>query len=67
MKWIMTITGLLMTGGAGFLYYRDSQKANKLEITKVVKNGSKPGSTEKKISPINVSTLQQAQVPPNLD
>ena len=56
-----------MTGGAGFLYYRDSQKANKLEITKVVKNGSKPGSTEKKISPINVSTLQQAQVPPNLD
>lgn len=67
MKWLMVVGGLGMCGGAGFMFYQASQKSKKLEITKVVTNGTKPSSTEKKISPINVSTLQAAQVPPNLD
>ncbi|XP_001606602.1 sensory neuron membrane protein 1 [Nasonia vitripennis] len=67
MKWLMVVGGLGMSGAAGFMYYQATQKSKKLEITKAVTNGTKPGSTEKKISPINVNTLQAAQVPPNLD
>ncbi|XP_058792829.1 sensory neuron membrane protein 1-like [Phymastichus coffea] len=66
MKWLMLLAGLGMGGGAGFLYYKATQGSDKLEITKVPKDNGKPGSTEKKISPLNVNTLQ-ARVPPVLD
>ncbi|KAJ8687778.1 hypothetical protein QAD02_023572 [Eretmocerus hayati] len=59
MKWIMVLGGLCMAGVAGFLYYQNMQKSRKLEITKP--------SNGKQVSPLNVHTLQAAQVPPNLD
>lgn len=63
----MLLGALGMGGTAGFLYYRATQNGNKLEITKVPKQNGKASSAEKKISSLNVNTLQAAQVPPILD
>lgn len=67
MKWAMVLGGLAIAGVGGFMYYQATQKSDKLEITKMPTSNGKPNSTEKKISPLNVSTLQAAQVPPMLD
>ncbi|KAJ8687777.1 hypothetical protein QAD02_023571 [Eretmocerus hayati] len=63
LKWLMVLAGLIMSVVAGYMYNQSSQKLSNFEITKF--SNSKSGN-EKKIPPINIHTIQSAQVSPNL-
>lgn len=60
----MTILGIGLIGGAGGLYYKDSQSSQKLEITKISPNSLTNGN---KNWPLDVNGLQSNTVPPALD
>nr|ALG36152.1 sensory neuron membrane protein 1 [Sclerodermus sp. MQW-2015] len=69
LKWLNVLGGLGMCGASGYLYYKNRGKENKLDITKVSpQNGNRHASSEeKKWQQMNISTIQAATVPPNLD
>nr|AWS20447.1 sensory neuron membrane protein 1 [Aphidius gifuensis] len=64
LKWTMTLLGIGLIGGAGGLYYKDSQASQKLEITKISPNSLTNGN---KNWPLDVNGLQSNTVPPALD
>ena len=64
----MLVVGMGLGGAGAGLEYKKRQAAKKLEITKVSPQpGSRNGSGEEKKWPLNVTTLQAAQVPPSID
>ncbi|XP_066583077.1 sensory neuron membrane protein 1-like isoform X2 [Prorops nasuta] len=70
MKWLNVLGGLGMCGASGYLYYKNRGKESKLDITKVSPQNSNrigSGGEEKKWQQMNISTIQAATVPPNLD
>ena len=68
MKWFTILVGACATGAAGALYYKNMDK-NKLDITKVTPQSQDGQDDEQKKWPptMNISTIQSATVPPNLD
>lgn len=62
-KNLMLIGGVGVGAYAGFLHYKSMQAENKLNGKQAQK---KPMSPEKNNS-MNISTLQPASVPPNID
>ncbi|XP_043284448.1 sensory neuron membrane protein 1 isoform X2 [Venturia canescens] len=67
-KWMMLVSGLGLGGAAAGLEYKKRQSEKKLDITKVTpQQASRTESGNEKKWPLNVSTLQAAQVPPSLD
>ncbi|XP_050445095.1 sensory neuron membrane protein 1-like [Cataglyphis hispanica] len=67
LKWLMVLGGIGMCAAAGGLYYKNRDNSGKLDITKVTpKNNS--SNQEKSWPPtMNISTIQAASVPANLD
>ncbi|XP_008215384.2 sensory neuron membrane protein 1 [Nasonia vitripennis] len=65
-KFLMMFGGLGMAGYAGFMHYKATQGENTTEVKKVPVKSSPNGvgSGEKKI---NISTIQPAPLPPNVD
>lgn len=68
-KWLMVLGGMGLGGTAAGLHYKRKQSENKLDITKVTPQNESRKSTgnEKKWQTMNISTIQAAAVPPNLD
>ncbi|KAK0097725.1 hypothetical protein PV326_014253 [Microctonus aethiopoides] len=67
MKWTMVVLGLGLGGAAGGLFYKAQQGSQKLNITKIMPKTIKNTNDGEKTWPVNVSTIQGAAVPPNLD
>lgn len=68
LKWVTIAVGTCASGAAGALYFKNKDK-NKLDITKVTpQSGKEKDDDQKKWPPtMNISTIQSATVPPNLD
>lgn len=68
LKWLMILGGIGMGAAAGVLYYKNRENTGKLEVTKVTPKNDNTSKTEKSWPPtMNISTIQAASVPPNLD
>lgn len=67
MKWTMVVLGLGLGGAAGGLFYKAQQASQKLNITKIMPKTIQNTNDGEKTWPVNVSTIQSAVVPPNLD
>lgn len=68
LKWLTIFVGACATGAAGALYFKNKDK-NKLDITKVTPQSPNGKDDDQKKWPptMNISTIQSATVPPNLD
>ncbi|XP_076179676.1 sensory neuron membrane protein 1 [Ptiloglossa arizonensis] len=68
LKWLTSVAGAGLIGGAAALYFKNKDK-NKLDITKVSPQSKNGKDNEEKKWPLemNISTIQSAAVPPNLD
>ncbi|XP_076639657.1 sensory neuron membrane protein 1 [Colletes latitarsis] len=68
LKWLTIVVGAGLSGGAAALHYKNREK-NKLDITKVTPQSQSAKEDDQKKWPpqMNISTIQSAAVPPNLD
>lgn len=63
----MVLGGIGMCAAAGGLYYKNRENSGKLEITKVTPKNNSSNMEKSWPSNMNISTIQAASVPANLD
>lgn len=68
LKWIFIVVGAALGGAGGYMHYKNQEK-NSLDVTKVTprSQSGKDGEQKKWPTQMNISTIQSAAVPPNLD
>ncbi|CAD1478955.1 unnamed protein product [Heterotrigona itama] len=66
LKWITIISGTCMSGAAVTMFFKNKDKGS-MDVTKVTPQTQSGKDGEKKWNQMNISTIQSAAVPPNLD
>ncbi|XP_076247574.1 sensory neuron membrane protein 1 [Calliopsis andreniformis] len=68
LKWVFMVAGACMGGAGAALHFKNKDK-NSLDVTKVTPQSQNGKDSEEKKWPtqMNISTIQSAAVPPNLD
>ncbi|KAK9307568.1 hypothetical protein QLX08_002178 [Tetragonisca angustula] len=67
MKWLTIISGTCVSGAAATMFFKNKDKGS-MDVTKVTPQSQSGKDGEKKwTNQMNISTIQSAAVPPNLD